>query len=69
MRHFVYGTFPMQTKRISCDAEVGNYKRGWHCCNRKAMFSCIGAAGVQLDYCKAHEGRARMRKGVQVITD
>ena len=67
MNHFYTDSYPMQIKRVSCDAEVGTYKTGWHVCNKKAIWHCIGAAEVPLDYCAKHEQNARARKDISRV--
>jgi len=69
MIHFKTGTYPMQIKRVSCDAEIGSHKRGWHVCNAKAVVrgECRVCDHLFLDYCKAHAKRAITLRNVTPI--
>lgn len=69
MRHFYTDSFPMRVKRISCDAEIGSYKRGWHVCNAKAVIEAESrvCAHMWVHYCVKHAERAK-QNGMRNIT-
>lgn len=47
-----------ETKRYSCDAEVGRIGN-WHRCNRRASCARETEGGAILHYCDRHEDRAK----------
>jgi hypothetical protein len=55
MIHYKTDIYPMQVKRVSCDAEIGSIKRGWHVCNKKAAYQCDGFGAIQLHFCEIHK--------------
>ena len=63
MIHFVPGSYPLQTKRISCDATIGAEGKPfseWHTCNAKASIEAESRTceHMWLHFCPKHAKRA-----------